>query len=31
VCKSRQQVKPQSTAQQTKDRKFSRPKTPSWV
>jgi len=29
VCKPRQQVKPPSAAQQTKDRKFSRPKTPS--
>jgi len=29
VCKPRQQVKPPSGAQQTKDRKFSRPKTPS--
>jgi len=29
VCKSRQQMKPQATSQQTKDRKLSRPKTPA--
>ncbi|PNF19350.1 hypothetical protein B7P43_G06713, partial [Cryptotermes secundus] len=29
VCKSRQQVKPQSATQQTKDRKPSRPRTPA--
>jgi hypothetical protein len=28
VCKSRQQVKPQPTTPQSKDRKVSRPKTP---
>lgn len=28
VCKSRQQVKPQPTTPQSKDRKLSRPKTP---